>query len=81
MPVPSGGISIMYSYPNLIGLSPDEMYGVWKAVKDLDFDLIYGGWYFVPVIKNGKEAILKSLKLRIRIMMKSEEHPIFSEVL
>jgi len=81
MPVPSGGINVMYSYPNLIGLSPDEMYGVWMAVKDLDFELIYGGWYFVPAIKNGKAAILKSLKQSIKIMTKSEEHSIFSEVI
>lgn len=81
MPVPSGGISVMFSYPNLIGLSPDEMYGVWKAVKDLDFELIYGGWYFVPVIKNGKATILKSLKQSIKIMTKGEEHSIFSEVI
>lgn len=71
----------MYSYPNLIGLSPDEMYGVWMAVKDLDFELIYGGWYFVPAIQNGKAAILKSLKQSIKIMTKSEEHSIFSEVI
>ena len=71
----------MYSYPNLIALSPDEMYGVWKAVKELDFELIYGGWYFVPVIKDGKNAILRSLKQSIRIMTGGEEHAIFKEVL
>ena len=81
MPTPQGGISIMYSYPNLIGLHPDAMYGVWLAVKDLDFEWIYGGWYVVPVIKKGKEAILKSLKQIIKVISGEEKHEIFSEEL
>jgi hypothetical protein len=80
MPVLNGGVSVMYSYPNFIGLSPDEVYGVWKAVKDIDFDWIYGGWYFVPVIKNGKSIILKSLQQIIKIITKNEEHAMFREV-
>ena len=81
MPTPQGGVSVMYSYPNLIGLHPDQMYGVWKAVKNLDFEWIYGGWYMVPVIKSGKHAILKSLKQIIKIISNSESHAIFSESL
>ena len=81
MPVMSGGVSVMYSYPNFIGLSPDEMHGVWKAVKDLEFDWIYGGWYFVPVIKNGKHAILTSLQRITNTITKSTSHPIFQEQL
>lgn len=81
MPVMSGGVSVMYSYPNMIGLAPDDMYAVWNAVKDLEFDWIYGGWYFVPVIKNGKYAILTSLQRIINLLTKSTFHPIFQETL
>ena len=81
MPTPQGGVSIMYSYPNLIGLHPDAMYNVWLAVKDLEFEWIYGGWYTVPVIKKGKQAILKSLQQIIKIITREEKHAIFSESL
>ena len=80
MPTLSGGVSVMWSYPNYIGLGPDEMYGVWKAVKELDFDWIYGGWYYVPVIKDGKKTILNSLQQITKVMIKDDtSHTIFSE--
>jgi hypothetical protein len=78
-PVPSGGISCMYSFPNQIGLSPDEMHGVWKAVKDLNFDEIYGGWYTDPVIHNGKHIILTSLQQITKIILKGQQHPLLTE--
>lgn len=74
-----GGISVMWSYPNFIGLPPDDMLEIWKAVKNLDFEWIYGGWYTTPVIKNGKPVILKSLQQITRIMTKSTSHEIFQE--
>ena len=74
-----GGISIMWSYPNYIALSPDEMYGVWNTIKDLDFKYLYGGWYFVPVIANAKATILKSLQQIIKIVTQDTSHAIFSE--
>jgi len=80
-PVPSGGISCMYSFPNQIGLSPDEMHGVWKAVKNLDFDEIYGGWYTDPVIKNGKHVILTSLQRITKIILQGSHHPLLSEII
>ena len=81
MPVLNGTVSVMWSYPNFIGLGPDDMLSVWKKVKDVDFDWIYGGWYFVPVIKNGKSAILKSLQQITEIMTKSKSHAIFAETI
>jgi hypothetical protein len=78
-PVPSGGISCMYSFPNQIALSPDEMHGVWKAVKNLDFDVIYGGWYTDPVIHNGKHIILTSLQRITKIILKGQQHPLLTE--
>jgi hypothetical protein len=80
-PVPSGGISCMYSFPNLIGLSPDEMHRVWKAVKNLEFDEIYGGWYTDPVIRGGKAVILKSLQRITQIVLKGGSHPLLKETL
>jgi hypothetical protein len=79
MPLIGGGVSVMYSYPNYIGLSPDEMYGVWKAAKELDFDWMYGGWYQLPVIKQAKPTILKSLQQITQIITKANTHPIFAE--
>ena len=81
MPLLNGMVSVMWSYPNFIGLGPDDMLSVWKKIKDVDFDWIYGGWYFVPVIKNGKPAILKSLQQITEIMTKSKSHPIFTETI
>lgn len=79
MPLLNGTVSVMWSYPNFIGLGPDAMLSVWKKVKDIDFDWIYGGWYFVPDIKNGKSAILKSLQQITEVMTKSRSHAIFAE--
>jgi len=81
MPTIGGGVSVMYSYPNYIGLSPDEMYNVWNAVKDLDFEYIYGGWYTLPLIKNGKATILKSLQQITKVITKSTSHQIFKETI
>jgi len=69
----------MYSYPNLIGLPPDEIYKVWKRVQKLDFEWIYGGWYSVAVIKTGKQSILHSLQQIIKVITNSTSHKIFAE--
>lgn len=81
MPLIGGTVSVMWSYPNMIGLGPDDMHSVWRNIKDLDFDWMYGGWYTTPVLKNAKPIILKSLQQITWIMTKSTNHQIFAETL
>ena len=79
MPLIGGTVSIVWSSPNYIGLGPDEMLTVWRTVKNIDFEWLYGGWYTVPVIKDAKPNILKSLPRITKIMTDKREHPIFLE--
>jgi hypothetical protein len=81
MPLIGGTVSVMWSYPNMIGLGPDDMLSVWRNIKDLDFEWMYGGWYTTPVLKNAKPVILKSLQQITRIMTKNTNHEIFAETL
>jgi len=81
MPVLSGGVTVMYSYPNYIALPPDELHNVWKALEPIDFELMYGGWYHVPPIRNAKPVILKSLQRIVQILTQSQSHAIFSETI
>ena len=81
IPVLSGGVSVMYSYPNYIPLPPDEIHNVWKTVKSINFELMYGGWYQMPPVRNAKPTILKSLQQIVHVLTQSRSHAIFSETL
>jgi glyoxylase-like metal-dependent hydrolase (beta-lactamase superfamily II) len=54
-------ISIMYSYPNLIMLTKDELYLVLEDMENLDFDTMYGAFDGQVLLGNAKEIFDKSM--------------------
>src|SRR5919199_3979407 len=53
-------VSFMYSYPNLVPLSPSAVMRIVAAVEPYAFDRIYGGWKDDIVTQDGKEAVRRS---------------------
>ncbi|KAE8309698.1 beta-lactamase-like protein [Aspergillus transmontanensis] len=60
--------TFMWSYPNMIPLPPDEVLNIWKAVKDLDFDDIRGGFMGTEVNGSCKQRVLESAQIFIKSM-------------
>ncbi|GFF47440.1 uncharacterized protein YmaE [Aspergillus udagawae] len=77
---PPGTVSyaFMWSYPNYIPLPPDDVHGIWKAIKDIDFEDTHGAFTAQDLRGNSKSRILESAKIIIRASG-YPEHPIFSE--
>lgn len=53
-------VSFMYSYPNLIPLSPTRVRQVAASVEPFEFERIYGAWWERVVPADGKEAVRRS---------------------
>ncbi|KAK5102328.1 hypothetical protein LTR70_000113 [Exophiala xenobiotica] len=76
--------TFMWSIPNMIPLSPDQILGIWKALKGFEIEATYG---FTTVRYAGKEGeasiperILESAKVCVRRMSgEKSEHEIFGE--
>lgn len=74
--------TFMWSIPNAIPLSPDQILGIWKALKGFEIEATYG---FVTIkSKKGDSVgiparILQSAKVCVRAMG-WREHEIFDEV-
>ena len=62
--------AFMWSYPNLIPLTPDAIHGIWRAVKRYLFREVYGG--FPGQTLKSKEdlrpRLLESMKTVTRAM-------------
>ena len=59
-------VSFMYSYPNMIPLPKKDILEIQNAVKDLEFDVMYGA-FGRNIISNAKEATAYSLKRYLKI--------------
>ncbi|KAE8136689.1 beta-lactamase-like protein [Aspergillus pseudotamarii] len=70
--------TFMWSYPNMIPLPPDEVHNIWKAVEDLDFDDIRGGFMGTEVNGNCRQRVLESAKIFVK-SMGHLEHTIHEE--
>ncbi|QMW24969.1 metallo-beta-lactamase family protein [Aspergillus flavus] len=60
--------TFMWSYPNMIPLPPNEVHNIWRAVKDLDFDDIRGGFMGTEVNGNCKQRVLESAQIFVKSM-------------
>lgn len=73
--------AFMWSIPNLIPLAPDQILGIWRALKGFEIEATYG---FVTVKSEKKDGvgiparILQSAKTCVRAMG-WKEHEIFEE--
>lgn len=88
-PAKPGQITYMFlwSIPNMIPLSPDEILRIWRVLKPWDFKATYGvmaKWsnLFEKATdrKSVKERLLDSAKMAVQAMGHAE-HEIFEEVL
>lgn len=55
-------VSFMYSFPNLIPLSPSSVTRIIKAVAPFDYDRIYGGWLGSVVPHKAQAGVAYSAK-------------------
>jgi len=54
-------VSFMYSYPNLIPLSPDAVRHIAASIADLEFDDVHGFTWGRNIIGGGKAAVARSV--------------------
>jgi hypothetical protein len=65
-PTGTSSFSFMWSYPNMIPLSPDAIYGIWKALKPFEFDTVFGGFPHQVIRSNqAKSRVLESMRIFI----------------
>ncbi len=61
-------VSFMWSYPNLIPLSAEEMWAVTEKVKSYQFDRLYGGWWGHVISEAAKTAVQSSAERYSRLV-------------
>jgi len=69
----------MFSFPNMIPLSPDEILRIWESIKPFEFTVTYGAFPEQDIRDKAlKKRVLESMKIHIgRAGWK--QHGIFSE--
>ena len=56
--------TFMWSYPNMIPLSPEKIHGIWKALKPFAFDTTFGGFMGQNITRPDlKTQVLESMKV------------------
>ncbi|KAJ5364523.1 beta-lactamase-like protein [Penicillium cataractarum] len=75
----TSSFTFMWSYPNYIPLSPDEIHGIWNAIKDLEFEDTHGAFLGQEIRGNSKRNILESAKIVVRASG-HRQHPLLNEV-
>ncbi|KAI9932822.1 hypothetical protein ASPWEDRAFT_166474 [Aspergillus wentii DTO 134E9] len=70
--------TFMWSYPNMIPLSADQIHGIWKAIKHTEFEDAHGGFVGTDVRGNGKQKVLESAQIIVKAMG-YPNHPILQE--
>ena len=74
--------SFMWSVPSMIPLSPDQILGIWKAMKGFDLKVSYGLMGTVRQKEVGKDSLLKRVLESAKIAVKHmgyEKHSILDE--
>ncbi len=59
-------VSFLYSYPNLIPLSPSAIRGIVKAIEPFQYDRIYGSWLDAAVARNAQGGVKFSAERYLR---------------
>ncbi|KAK7204966.1 metallo-beta-lactamase [Myxozyma melibiosi] len=72
--------TFMWSYPNMIPLSPDAVFDIWKALKPFNFEIMHGGWADKVVKTDVKKRLLESCKIFVE-KMGYTQHAVFEEEL
>lgn len=66
-------VSFMYSFPNLIPLSPGAVRRVVAAVEPFDYDRIYSAWWEKVTLSGGKEAVRVSAERYIAAIQREPQ--------
>lgn len=66
-------VSFMYSFPNLIPLSPSAVRKVVASVEPYEYDRIYSAWWEKVTDKNAKQAVRFSAERYITAIEKEQE--------
>ncbi len=61
-------VSFMWSYPNMIPLSPAKIRKIVKALEPLPFDRVYGAFPGLTVAEDGRNVVLRSAERYLRAM-------------
>jgi hypothetical protein len=79
--------SFLWSIPNAIPLSPDQILGIWRTLKRFDFQATYGVFAGVSNVKeldgqrmSLRQRVLESAKIAVR-RMGYQQHEILQESL
>ena len=77
--------SFLWSIPNAIPLSPDQILGIWRTLKCFEFESTYGVFAEISNVKQTlnhrmmlKQRILESAKIAVK-RMGYQHHAIFQE--
>jgi hypothetical protein len=67
--------SFMWSIPNMIPLSPDEIMGMWNILKGFEFESTHGAFIGTEVRDGGggsgkkvKQRVLESMQIQVKYM-------------
>ncbi|GKT47661.1 uncharacterized protein ColSpa_07842 [Colletotrichum spaethianum] len=77
-PPGTASFAFMWSYPNMIPLSPEAVHGIWTAVAGLDFEDAHSAFVGRDARGDAKKRLLESAQLFVRSIGYTD-HPIHSE--
>lgn len=79
-PTGTSSYSFMWSYPNMIPLNPDDIKGIWDAIKGYAFTRTFGGFMGQDVKGNVdlRGRVLESMKIFVK-KAGHTEHALVSE--
>ncbi|KAL2862846.1 putative metallo-beta-lactamase domain protein [Aspergillus lucknowensis] len=64
----TASFTFMWSYPNMIPLSADDVHGIWQAIKHTDFEITRGAFIGMDTDTDSKKRLLESAKIFVRAM-------------
>ncbi|KAL4920012.1 beta-lactamase-like protein [Aspergillus aurantiobrunneus] len=67
-PAGTASFTFMWSYPNMIPLSADDVHGVWKAIKHTEFEITRGAFIGMDTDTDSKKRLLDSAQIFVRAM-------------
>ncbi|KAL5001917.1 beta-lactamase-like protein [Aspergillus recurvatus] len=67
-PTGTASFTFMWSYPNMIPLSADDVHGIWKAIKHTEFEITRGAFIGMETDTDSKKRLLDSAQIFVKAM-------------
>ncbi|KAL3464073.1 beta-lactamase-like protein [Aspergillus heterothallicus] len=64
----TASFTFMWSYPNMIPLSADDVHVIWKAIRHTDFEITRGAFVGMDTDTDSKNRFLDSAKIFVKAM-------------